>query len=67
MLVRMLCLMAGPTLMAQPGQVIEVDDALGAQLVAGRYADLVADAPAPVRMAVVTPPETAVGRRKRGR
>lgn len=42
MKVKLNSILAGPTLRGQPGQVIEVDDATGKQLLAGNFASPVA-------------------------
>lgn len=62
MKIRLLTIMAGPAGTAQPGQVVEVSVAMGRELVAGRYAELVEP-----ETATLEAPETAALRQGRPR
>ena len=61
--IRMNTRMAGPHGNAEPGQIIEVDAAVAADLIAGGFAEEVAG-PA-IEEAVIAPPEKAVARKRR--
>lgn len=77
MRVKLITRMAGPGGVAHPGQIINVDDAIAAALVAGGYAEVEAKAkaeaeveapppePGAVEVATVSPPERAVSVRRR--
>ena len=58
MLVKMIATIAGPGISASAGQTISVDKTLGDELIAGGYADPVADTA--IETAVLGEPETAV-------
>lgn len=47
MKVKMLTVAAGPKFSGRPGQIVEVDDALGKDLISGNYAVAVEDKPKP--------------------
>lgn len=65
MRVKFLVCCAGPAGVYNPGQVAEVSEEFGQQLIAGRYAEEVKPAPGRDETADVKPSEQAVTRRRK--
>lgn len=65
--VKLKTIMMGPNIRVMPGEIIDVDDATGRQLIALKSADLIKIIPEGIETAMIQPTENAMMPKAKGR